>query len=195
MMRKKDDGFSLIEVMVAFGILLAGVIPILSMYPTITRMNQKIRAVEERIKIATLVIDYIKAKGYTDLKTIVDANSNIRDDGQVFTLTETGADTDVYTSTGAGSFEAIFGYNNLLRLSGKKVNLAGAKMWIMINPGRVESTSLNPEGGNFWMNEVLVGGVVIGIGEDVLASDPATRTGKKTEYEVTFSVMKLEDYP
>jgi len=72
----KNRGYSLIEVLAAFAILSIAILPIISMYPAVFRMNTNSTAISESSRIALSVVDYIKAKGYRNL-TGINANKAI----------------------------------------------------------------------------------------------------------------------
>ncbi len=62
--REKKKGYTLVEVLSAFAILSIAILPIISMYPAVFRINTRATAVGESARIAFSVIDFIKSKGY-----------------------------------------------------------------------------------------------------------------------------------
>jgi type II secretory pathway pseudopilin PulG len=62
--REKKRGYTLVEVLSAFAILSIAILPIISMYPAVFRINTRATAVGESARIAFSVIDFIKSKGY-----------------------------------------------------------------------------------------------------------------------------------
>lgn len=63
-------GYTLVEVLAAFAILSIAILPIMSMYPAVFRMNTNSTAIGESARIALSVVDFIKAKGYSNLTGI-----------------------------------------------------------------------------------------------------------------------------
>ena len=68
-MKKGEKGYSLIEVLAAFAIISIAILPIMSMYPAIFKQNKSASEIEEASRIASTIVDYIKARGYTNLTT------------------------------------------------------------------------------------------------------------------------------
>jgi prepilin-type N-terminal cleavage/methylation domain-containing protein len=66
-MKRGEKGYSLIEVLAAFAIISIAILPIMSMYPAIFKQNKSASEIEEASRIALTIVDYIKARGYTDL--------------------------------------------------------------------------------------------------------------------------------
>lgn len=67
---KNNNGYTLVEVLAAFAILSIAILPIVSMYPAVFRMNTNATAIGESSRIALSVVDFIKAKGYSNLTGI-----------------------------------------------------------------------------------------------------------------------------
>lgn len=92
---KKNKGYSLLEVLLAFTILTLAMLPILSMYPTIFKMSRSAGDNEELARLSLSVVDYIKSRGYTTLLSFDGTNSannnvDIFDSSETsYTLTET----------------------------------------------------------------------------------------------------------
>lgn len=70
-MKKGKKGYSLIEVLAAFAIISIAILPIMSMYPAIFKQNKSATEMEEASRIALTIVDYIKARGYTNLNTLL----------------------------------------------------------------------------------------------------------------------------
>lgn len=67
MNKNKKKGYTLVEVLAAFAILSIAILPIISMYPAVFKINTGASAASESARIAFTVIDFIKAKGYYNL--------------------------------------------------------------------------------------------------------------------------------
>lgn len=66
-MKKGKSGYSLIEVLAALAIISIAILPIMSMYPAIFKQNKSASEMEEASRVALTIVDYIKARGYTNL--------------------------------------------------------------------------------------------------------------------------------
>jgi prepilin-type N-terminal cleavage/methylation domain-containing protein len=64
----KKRGYSIIEVLIAMAIFLFGIFPILGFTFTALRGERKAGSKEEAVRLATTVVDYIKSRGYEDIK-------------------------------------------------------------------------------------------------------------------------------
>ena len=79
-MKNKKRGFSLIEVVMALAVISVGVLPILSMYPSALKMTTKATAIEEWSRVNMSIVDYIKSRGYDNLKSNLIWSSNAIDE-------------------------------------------------------------------------------------------------------------------
>ncbi len=64
---KKKEGFTLIEVVVAMGIMIIGILPILMMYPNALKHSVKATENEEKSRVSVTIVDFIKSRGYTNI--------------------------------------------------------------------------------------------------------------------------------
>ena len=67
-MKKKEIGFSLIEVVMALAILGIAILPILSMYPSALKMTTDATRNEEWSRVSMTIVDYVKSRGYDNVK-------------------------------------------------------------------------------------------------------------------------------
>lgn len=129
---KKNKGYSLLEVLVAFTILTVAMIPILSMYPMMFRMSHSAGDNEELARLSLSVVDYIKSRGYDNLTD----NTDVMDQTKTYTLTAVNGGG--YTSTDGNSdnepdFEDDFNIpTGFFLLSSKESKLEGATIEITL---------------------------------------------------------------
>ncbi len=74
-MKKKEIGFSLIEVVVALAILGIAILPILSMYPSALKMTTDATRNEEWSRVSMTIVDYVKSRGYDNVKAELNSSS------------------------------------------------------------------------------------------------------------------------
>lgn len=61
---KKKIGYSLIEALVALGILLLGIVPVVTVATQAILFHHRASETEEAARISQTMIDYIKSRGY-----------------------------------------------------------------------------------------------------------------------------------
>ena len=76
-MKNKEKAFSLIEVVMALAILGIAILPILSMYPSALKMTTKATTNEEWSRVSMSIVDYVKSRGYNNIKTIMGGNPTL----------------------------------------------------------------------------------------------------------------------
>lgn len=74
-MKKKEIGFSLIEVVMALAILGIAILPILSMYPSALKMTTDATRNEEWSRVSMTVVDYVKSRGYDNVKAMITSSA------------------------------------------------------------------------------------------------------------------------
>lgn len=89
-MKKKEIGFSLIEVVMALAILGIAILPILSMYPSALKMTTDATRNEEWSRVSMTIVDYVKSRGYDNVKGMItssafDVEYNFEFDGTAYT--------------------------------------------------------------------------------------------------------------
>jgi prepilin-type N-terminal cleavage/methylation domain-containing protein len=205
---KKRNGYSLLEVIVALAIFSIAIFPILSVYPSIFKMSDKADQNEEVSRLAFTMIDYIKSRGYKNLKTIVENNGGAYSGKYMFkkdSLDSTAYIIDTSVS-GYQDFESDFdltttasGIDHLFILSSKSVDLSKAVIYL-----KIEKKSVGLEGTNKYYNPLtnqeettypgydayLYGTVIIGTGD----TNSSNITGKEKEYFLTFVVSPIENW-
>ena len=119
----KKKGYSMLEVMLAFAIFSIALLPLLSSYKTIFKMERTADEREESSRVAINVADYIRAKGYDKL-TKATTNGAVTfdiDGGSYFKETfEYDSDTGYWENSGGTSFDSFF-------------NLGAGGPWFILN--------------------------------------------------------------
>ena len=72
----KKRAYSVIEVLIAMAIFLFGIFPIIGFTFTSLRGERIAGSKEEAARLTTTVVDYIKSRGYDDIKDIVDPDGD-----------------------------------------------------------------------------------------------------------------------
>ncbi|TDT69793.1 prepilin-type N-terminal cleavage/methylation domain-containing protein [Hypnocyclicus thermotrophus] len=205
---KRREGYSLLEVIIALAIFSIAIFPILSVYPSIFKMSEKADQNEEVSRLAFTMIDYVKSRGYNNLKIIVDNNGGTYSGKYVFkkdSLESTAYIIDTSVS-GYQNFESDFnltttasGIDHLFILSSKSVDLSKTVIYL-----RLDKKGVGLEGGNKYYNpltdkeedtypgydEYIYGSVIIGTGD----ANSNNITGKEKEYFLTFVVSPIENW-
>lgn len=200
-----ERGYSLVEILMAFAILAISVLPIMSMYPVIFKMNQGATNIEEASRVALTVVDYIKAKGYDNLmhvgKGAKEINFDITDVSDVSDFTQNSMTekdyTLVYNNGGytSSAFEKDFNYvdalgnpKGLFVLNSKGLALGNTKIAILLRKAKVELETVT----GTWKpvyKDFIIGKVVIGWG-DTIPNEP---TNKERQFSTQFIVTPIED--
>ncbi len=156
----KEKGYSILEVLLAFAIFSIALLPLLSSYGAIFRMQRIAGEREESSRLAINVADYIRAKGYDKL-TKATTNGAV-DFDLPFTATFE-YDSGVWKKDGTGnSFEDYF-------------NLGNDGEWFIIN-----SKALRFEGANKATITVKLDKVPVELSENYV--DPITGTTDTNGY-------------
>ena len=156
-MKKLKRGYSIIEVLAAFAIISIAILPIMSMYPAIFRQNRGASEIEEASRLAMTVVDFIKARGYinmranttmVDPKRVGDANSErTNPGGLLYTLRRANENSTAYTTVRNGDyaldrdlgFGAITNINDaFVILNAKGLDLSNVVIMVIMKRADVE---------------------------------------------------------
>lgn len=87
--KKKKRGNSLIEALVALGILLVGIVPVVTVATQAILFHHRASEAEEAARISQTMIDYIKSRGYNQLESVTTTNPYIfTPTGSAFTINQ-----------------------------------------------------------------------------------------------------------
>jgi len=191
----KEKGYSLVEILMAFAILAIAILPIMSMYPTVFKMNQGATEIEEVSRIALTVVDYVKAKGYDNLLHVGNGTKEITFDIPVDSQIEK---TYSLTSGGGGytssAFETDFNYKTgLFVLNSKGLSLSNIKVTVLLSKAKVQLDMDEDPTAEDWKDiykDFIIGKVIIGWGEDTPGTNEPTN--KKRQFTTQFIVTPIE---
>lgn len=180
-MKKGEKGYSLIEVLAAFAIISIAILPIMSMYPAIFKQNKSASEIEEASRIALTIVDYIKARGYTDLnnkritQSFVGATSGAALGYNIYELEAVGSsfrvpnhrlDQDLGFTTNAAVGVIFLNSKGLrlkdetviaVRISRTDVNLAGGAQFTDPVTGGTTATMYGNNSDQFITGRVIIG--------------------------------------
>lgn len=129
----KKKGYSVIEVLIAMAIFLFGIFPILGFTFTSLRGERKAGSKEEAARLSTTVIDYIKSRGYANVKGIIESAGG--DFDETYSL-EPNADNSAFVTDTAPRFDDDF-YDDLVKDGGDNIFLLNSR-GLRIEDGRAE---------------------------------------------------------
>ena len=135
-MKNKKKGFSLIEVVMALAVISIGVLPILSMYPSALKMTVKATENEEWSRVTMSILDYVKSRGYDDIKTISTSGPAFPSGGNGYSFSE---NNGTYRSSGFENDFPIGSY--LFVINTKGINLDDYKFSIYMEDLQPTTTS------------------------------------------------------
>ena len=198
--KSKKTGHSLIEALVALGILLLGIVPVITLATQALLFHYRASETEEAARISQTMIDYIKSRGYDDLSVI---------SGEKYSLTSTtgGAFTMDTTVNDFGKDIVLDENdrisNDLILLNSKGINLNDVNFYLVMdrvkgelqNSSGVSDSYIDPvtgvsTGGDAYKEDLIYGKFTFGYGKDGQTTD----TGRKTEMETIFIITPIENW-
>lgn len=201
--KRKKKGYSLIEALVALGILLLGIVPVVTVATQTILFHHRASETEEAARISQTMIDYIKSRGYDELKLMVETTAfknkyTISDTGEAFTVNDFG---------NASNFNIS---QNLILLDSKGINLNDVNFYIVLNKvkgdlklyktntKKIEKiTYTDPITGetnknNVYREDLIYGEFIFGMGK--VTTDPKKKTGREKELKTTFIMTPIENW-
>jgi len=176
---KKNLGYSLIEALVALGILLIGIVPVVTVATKAILFHHRAAETEEAARISQTMIDYIKSRGYKNLSSVTTTNP--------YTLTPTGSAFTI------NQFAIDFVIDpEMVLLNSKGINLNDVSFYINIkttkgdleNSNKVSDTYTDPVTGkttsNVYKDDLIYGKFIFEYG--------------KNKMETTFIVTPIENW-
>ncbi|MCK5779761.1 MAG: prepilin-type N-terminal cleavage/methylation domain-containing protein [Psychrilyobacter sp.] len=205
----KSKAFTLIEALVALTILLMGMFPVVTIANRAIFYHQNASKYEEAGRLSQTMVDYIKSRGYDELKLMID-NSNdlsfkekyeVIKDGSSFTVEDFGY-VNVFSSDDDFNIE-----QDLIVLNSKGINLNAVTIYIEMDNinGVLKKTDetndlyIDPPTGqtrsDVYDDDIIYGKIVFGMGSKLESSDPnLTDTGRSKEVITTFIITPLENW-
>ncbi|MCS5420344.1 MULTISPECIES: type IV pilus modification PilV family protein [Psychrilyobacter] len=191
---KKKTGYSLIEALVALGILLLGIVPVVTVATQAMLFHHRASETEEAARISQTMIDYIKSRGYDNLDPL---------GGTKYSLSSTSG--GAFTVDGFGSSFGIS--QDLVLLNSKGINLNEASFYVVMDKDKniaklkksdgSDDTYTDPVTGetpagpkDMYREDLIYGKFIFGFGD----TDTAKKTGREKEMETTFIITPIENW-
>ncbi|MGB6128520.1 MAG: hypothetical protein WBG30_07205 [Psychrilyobacter sp.] len=191
--RGKKIGYSLIEALVALGILLIGIVPVVTVATKAILFHHRAAETEEAARISQTMIDYIKSRGYDDLSFL----------GGFTTITPY-----LFSSTSGGAFTlnkfaTDFGIPiEMVLFNSKGINLNDVSLYLDLKTTKGNLKDYNKTndsytdpitGGNkinVYREELIYGKIIFGYGK----LEDSNLTKRKKEMVTTFIVTPIENW-
>ena len=201
-MNKKESGYSLIEALVALGVLLLGIVPVVTMATQAILFHHRASETEEAARISQTMIDYIKSRGYDNLGVVGGKEYKLKS-------TSDGAFT-IDTSLNDFGRDIVLVEedripNNLIILNSKGINLSQVNFYLIMNrskgdlkdSNKVDDTYKDPITGetptspkDMYGEDLIYGKFIFGFGE----VEDSNLTKRKTQMETTFIITPIENW-
>ncbi len=190
--KNKKSGYSLIEALVALGILLLGIVPVVSLATQAILFHHRAAEAEEAARISQTMIDYIKSRGYDNLGPFTTTSP--------YTLSSTTG--GAFTVNGfAGDF-AIDPQMVLINSKGLNLNKVSFYVDVQKSKGNLEKSDktadsfIDPVSGeslsNVYKEDLIYGKFIFGLGRTT--TDATKKTGREKELETTFIITPIENW-
>ncbi|WP_156877294.1 hypothetical protein [Psychrilyobacter atlanticus] len=197
---KKKIGYSLIEALVALGVLLLGIVPVVTVATQAILFHHKASETEEAARISQTMIDYIKSRGYNNLDVLPGRKYSLSSvSGGAFTV-------DGFGNKG-GSIGDFSISQDLVLLNSKGVNLNQVNFYVVMDKDK-DIVKLKKSDGNndtytdpltgetpaspkdMYKDDIVYGKFIFGFGKDGQSTD----TGREKEMETTFIITPIENW-
>ena len=188
---RKKVGYSLIEALVALGILLLGIVPIVTVGAKAILFHHRASESEEAARVSQTMIDYIKSRGYDNLGDFTTTTP--------YTLTSTGSAFTI------DQFADDFGIpSELVILNSKGINLNQVSLYVDIKTIKGDLKDYNGNDdtytepitgsttGDVYKEDIIYGKFIFGFGNTT--TDVDKKTGRETELESTFIMTPIENW-
>jgi hypothetical protein len=156
----KKRGYSVIEVLIAMAIFLFGIFPIIGFTFTSLRGERIAGSKEEAARLSSTVVDYIKSRGYEEVKTITGGGFSktykliVNDDNSSFITEDYNFEKDFYGITSPASADNIFILNSRgLRLGDGKAQFKVYMTLADVELMRLKDSTGDDDPGTGWEKE------------------------------------------
>lgn len=193
MYNKKNKGYSILEGIIAMGILLVAIVPVVTIAARAITFSYKASEGEGAVRVSETMVEYIKSRGYDNIS----ARS-----GKIYKIVK----TDVGESFTAEGFGNDFGIDdNLVLLNSKGIGLKSISIYIVIEKDNDIVTLKKSDGSNEDQYEniitgvkttraygegIIYGKVIVGYGDE----DAKRLSGRSKEIENEFVVTPIENW-
>lgn len=187
---KKKIGYSLIEALVALGILLLGIVPVVTVATQAILFHHRASETEEAARVSQTMIDYIKSRGYDNLGDFTTINPyTLTPTGSAFTVNQFATDFDIPLE--------------MILLNSKGINLNDVSFYIDIKTtkGDLKDSNKNDDSytdpitgeedkSNVYREDLIYGKFIFGYGK----AEDSNLTKRKKEMETKFIVTPIENW-
>lgn len=201
---KKKTGYSLIEALVALGILLLGIVPVVTVATQAMLFHHRASETEEAARISQTMIDYIKSRGYDNLDVLP---------GTKYSLSSTSG--GAFTVDGFGDKGGVSGdfsiSQDLVLLNSKGINLSQVNFYVVMDKDKDIAKLKKSDGSNdtytdpltgetpaspkdMYKNEIIYGKFIFGFGRTDTEVGKDTLTDREKEMETTFIMTPIENW-
>jgi type II secretory pathway pseudopilin PulG len=191
--KNKNSGYSLIEALVALGILLLGIIPVVTLATQAILFHHRAAEAEEAARISQTMIDYIKSRGYDNLGPFTTTSP--------YTLTSTSG--GAFTVNDFASDFAIDPQMVLINSKGLNLNIVSFYVNMKKVKGDLKKsdkssdTYTDPVTGesgqtNVYKEDLVYGEFIFGMGKTT--TDVTKKTGREKELKTTFIITPIENW-
>ncbi|UUV19143.1 hypothetical protein NRK67_06465 [Fusobacteria bacterium ZRK30] len=197
---KKKIGYSLIEALVALGVLLLGIVPVVTVATQAILFHHRASETEEAARISQTMIDYIKSRGYDNLDILPGTKYSLSSvTGGSFTVDGFGDKGGV-----SGDFSIS---QDLVLLNSKGINLNQVNFYVIIDKDKGIAKLKKSDGSNdtytdpvtgetpagpkdMYKDDLIYGKFIFGFGKGGQSTD----TGREKEMETTFIMTPIENW-
>jgi len=195
----KKEAHTLIEALIALGILLLGIVPVVTLATQAMMFHHRAAEAEEAARLSQTIVDYIKSRGYDELELMVSSGTGTFEkkyeteliSGTTFTIRE---------------FGSVSNFNipqDMIILNSKGINLNQVSFYVILDSVKgslkksdkvTEDKYVYPPTGeninNAYEKNLIYGKLIFGIGED----GQGTNTGREKELITTFIMTPIENW-
>lgn len=190
---KKKIGYSLIEVLVALGVLLLGIVPVVTVATKAILFHHRASETEEAARISQTMIDYIKSRGYDNLDILPGKKYSLSSvTGSAFTINQFAIDFDIDPE--------------MVLLNSKGINLNKVNFYVVMDKDKGIAKLKKSDGSNdiytdpitgsdtsnVYREDLIYGKFIFGMGK--ITTDPKKKSGRETEMETTFIITPIENW-
>jgi type II secretory pathway pseudopilin PulG len=198
--KNKKRGYSLIEALVALGILLMGIVPVITLASHAILFHYRAGESEEAARISQTMIDYIKSRGYNELELMVDTTSSFEKKYDLAYIESSSA----FTVTNFGDSSNFNISQDMILLNSKGLNLNQVNFYVILNKtkGRLKKANgtvdtytnfiTGKSSYNAYSDDLIYGKIIFGMGK--VTTDTSKKTGREKELETRFIVTPIENW-
>jgi type II secretory pathway pseudopilin PulG len=196
--KKKKLGHTLIEALIALGILLLGIVPVITLSTHAILFHHRAAEAEEAARISQTMIDYIKSRGYDELELMVDTSKFSK---KYDVISTTGGAFTVENFGSRGDFNIP---QEMILLNSNGINLNDVDFYVVMDKVRGDLKDYKKDSDSYivpstgetisevYTQDLIYGKFIFGLGEET--ADPNKKTGRQRELKTTFIITPIENW-